>query len=1062
MTQINPLWTFFLDKFRVTFLFALLFFFGGLYAYDNIARESNPDVEIPVAIVQTIWPGASAQDVEKLVTEKIEREVKNLEDVVEYSSLSLASVSIVTVEFETGVNLTDSYQKLRDAVDDAERDLPDDLPDEPDVEEVSVSSTPILTLSLSGDFAFSTLKQFAETLESDFETISGVKEVRISGVPEEKFHLYLDPVKLQGFGLSVEDVSQRLNAAHQDIPVGNIFVEGQKIEVRVDGEFETVQEFQEFPLIRQNGQTIRLAELGEVRREFDELEVENLISTGQPATRNVSIDILKSKAKTNIIKVIEEVFTRLESYEAEQRFPAGLEVDIVFNGSEDIKESLNTLFNSGTQTILLIGLILLLVLGWRESLLAFISIPLTLLIAILALMITGETFNFLSLFALILALGLLVDNAIIMTEGISEGIYSKKLTPREAAYDAIKTFRWPVITGTCTTIFAFLPMTFVISGVSGQYVSVIPKTVTWVLLASLFVSLFILPTFGAKFFQAFPPRQHKEGRLLKLAKAWYEAKMVWLLAKRRHFYGVIGGAIAIMVFAFSLMPMGWVSIEVFPPSDQNYFVVSLETPKGTKLSETRKLIDQVDQVFLPYFEEKSDLWLKNYTLTLGQKSPFDPANRQGGINTPEGNLLGITVNLVDKNERKITSLEVSDAVEADLKKVFPSFIKTTVSELQSGPPSGSSAIEVRLISENLDHIESLAQDFKNKLAQIELKNGAKLSNIIDDRGESTPQISWTLDRERMQNFGLSAGQIFQTLRAGVEGVEILEISEGEDEIDLEARLDFAGTKVWTDPDSLDALKQIPIRTVNGDYISLDEIATLSISNQRTELRHLDGKRTIKVGASIDGDATAAQFLSNIEAAIDDLDQWPGDRIEIGGDNEETNRLVSEMALAMLLAVFLILVILVLQFDSFLQAGVIVALLPLSLTGVFIGFWLTGIPLSFPSMIGIVALAGIIVNDAIVLIDQINHYDKFNDTKTAFIEAGKVRMQPIIITSITTIFGLLPLAFSDPIWQGLSLAIIYGMTLATVLTLLIVPCLILIFKDISFAVWWIITGQWFRK
>lgn len=1065
--KLSALWTFFLDKFRVTLLFALLFLFGGLYAYDNIARESDPDVEIPIAVVQTVWPGAAATDVEALVTEKIEREVKSLDNLVEYSSLSLAGISIVTIEFETGTDLTENYQKLREAIDDAERDLPNDVPDSPNIEEVSVSSTPILTLSLSGDFAYSTLKQFAETLQEEFETISGVKEVNISGVPDEKIHLYLDPVKMQGFGLSVEDIAQRLQSAHQDVPMGNVFVEGQKIEIRVAGEFENIKDFQEFPIARNDGQTIRLSELGEVRREFDELQVENLISTGKPAQRNITVDIRKSKAKTNIIKVIEAVFQDLERLQVEQNFPAGLEINVVFNGSDDIKESLNTLFGSGTQTILLIGLILLLVLGWRESLLAFIAIPLTLLIAILALFITGETFNFLSLFALILALGLLVDNAIIMTEGISEGIYTKKLSPREAAREAISTFRWPVITGTSTTIFAFLPMMFVISGVSGEYVSVIPETVTWVLLASLFVSLFILPTFGAKFFEVFPPRKHKEGRILTTAKHWYQKQMTRILKTRARFYGIMGLSLGVMMFAFSLMPMGWVSIEVFPPSDQNYFVVKLETPKGTKLDETKRLLPLVDEVLLPYFDPAingvGEKWLKNYTIALGQKSPFDPELRSGGTNNPEGNVMGITINLLDKSLRNVTSLEMSDRVEKDFQATLPDFVEVTVSELSAGPPTGSSAIEVRLISENLDHIEDLANEFQAKLAEIELPNGARLSNILDDRGEALPQITWQLDREKMQNYGLSAGQIFQTLRAGVEGVRILEISEGTDEIDLEARFDFAGSKTWTDPSSLDVIKQIPIKTPAGIYIPIDEIADFSIANERTELRHLDGKRTIKVGASIDGDATAAQFLKPIEKAISELNQLPGDQIEIGGDNEETNRLVSEMAIAMLLAVFLILAILILQFDSFLQAAVIVTLLPLSLTGVFMGFWLTGIPLSFPSMIGIVALAGIIVNDAIVLIDQINHHNTESNTlKEAFIEAGMVRMQPIVITSITTIFGLLPLAFSDPIWQGLSLAIIYGMTLATVLTLLIVPCLILIYQDIYHGVGWLITGQWTKR
>jgi len=365
-----------------------------------------------------------------------------------------------------------------------------------------------------------------------------------------------------------------------------------------------------------------------------------------------------------------------------------------------------------------------------------------------------------------------------------------------------------------------------------------------------------------------------------------------------------------------------------------------------------------------------------------------------------------------------------------------------VSEIASGPPTGAKSVEIRLSSENLSHLEELADDLKTKLSKIKLSSGAKLKNIDDDRADKTPKLTWKFDRDVLARFQLSPSQIATTLRASVEGVTMLRISENDDEIDVDVRLDFAGNKVWKDPSSLEILKQMPIKTPTGQFIKLDEVATFEFSSELSQIKHRDGKRTIVVGSNIEGNATAALFTKDIEKALSSLDKHPGDVFEIGGDNEETNRLIKEMGLAMIIAVFLILALLVLQFDSFLQSFAIVLLLPFSLTGVFIGFWLSGTPISFPTMIGIVALAGIIVNDAIVLISRINtHVNRGEDRVASYILAGKERMQPIFLTSITTIFGLLPLALSDPVWRGLGFAIIYGMMLSTFLTLLLVPCLL---------------------
>ena len=1060
-TPLPKLWTFFLERFRVTLLFSLLFFVAGSIAYKAIPQENAPDVEIPIVVVSTVWPGATAEDIENLVTDKIEQEIENLDDVEEYTSTSVAGFSTVVVEFEIGTDMTENTNDVQDADDDAARKLPDSILDDPNVEQANISSTPILTLAVSGDYSYSQLKSFAETLSDQIETIDGVKEARLSGVPDEQYHFYVDPIKLQGLGLSLDEVVQAISAAHKDIPLGAVSVRGEAVDVRIAGEIESVSEFMTLPLQTTSGQVVRLEDLGEVRREFDELEVEKLISTGAPSERFISLDILKAETKTNVPRVVEAALATVDQFYETGQLPANIKVETVFNSADDIKKSLGQLFDSGFQTLLVIGIVLLVALGWRESALAFVAIPLTLLIAILGLYMVGETFNFLSLFALVLALGLLVDNAIIITEGISDGIHEKRLTPLASARETLRQFRWPVITGTATTMLAFAPMMIMISGVSGEYIEGIPKTVILVLSASLFVSLFMLPVFAVMFFSLFPPKNQRESKTMNVLKEHYARFMAWTFTKKRRIYGLLAASFALMVFAFSLPATGKVSVEIFPSGDQNYFVASIEAPTGTDLETMKKLLPQIDEVFLPYFEE-DEKWLKNVQISVGEKSPYDPNQEASAGSSSTENIIGITINLFDKTVREPSSVDLAPRVRTDLIAALPDYLDIKISELSAGPPGGDQPVTIKLTSDNLDRIDAMASSLVKDLAMVKLENGATLKNITDNRGEAVPQMTWSFDREKLNRYGLSPISLQQTLRAGIEGITILELTEDGEEIDVEARFDFKGDRTWTSPDSLDIVSQIPIKTPSGSFIKLSDVADFTIKSERTKFEHVDGQRTISVGAGIEGEATAAQFKAKLDELIAALPTQAGDQVKIGGDNEEAQRLVTEMSMAMMLGVFLILVVLVLQFDSFLQAGVIVTLLPLSIMGVFLGFWVSGTPISFPAMIGIVALAGIIVNDSIVLIDRINSDMKnFDDEREAFREAGASRMQPIILTSVTTIFGLLPLALSDPIWEGLGFAIIYGMTLATFLTIILVPCLIVMYEDITHGV--VLIVKWpFKK
>lgn len=1032
--SLSGIWTLLLKKFRITLLLTLFILIWGSVTYNIIPRESTPTIEIPAATITTVWPGANPGDIEKLITNKIEKKIKGIENLKEYASVSLSNVSVVSVEFELETDMTENIQNLREKLDEVKSKLPASIPDDPKLNEVSISDIPLLSLTLSGDYSWSELKIFSEAIEDEIEGVPQVKNVYVKGAPKDEFHILIDPIKLEAKGIGINEVLNAIGSAHKDMPLGIVSVDGQKIEVSVRSELEDTVGLMELPIKVSNGALIKLKEFATITKEFEKFEVETYFSENNGSKPAVLIDVIKSASKGNVLQMVTQIFAQVESLKTNQTIPQNLQINVTYNRADEIQESLDTLTHSGGLTLILIAVVMLLALGWRESLLAALSIPLSMLMAIITLHLLGETFNGVSLFALVLAIGLLVDNSIIIVEGLYSGIHKHKLSPLEAAIYTLKTFRWPIITGTLTTICAFFPMLIFISGVSGQYISVIPITVTTVLVAALFVSLFLLPSIGTYFFQFIPPKK-SEAKLLTKFQNWYQNEMKKILHSTKKIAVVLILSFGTFFYSVSLVATSKVPIEVFPSPDQSLFTADIELPTGTSLSETRQLIKPISQALTPYFQpqENGDIFLENFVFTVGKKQDL---NRDPGevSNLPEENVIGLTVNLTEKEDRITPSYEIMPILSKTVTESLPSYVDIKFAELGHGPPSGS-PIEIRLMGNDLDHLEYMTEDLKKTISEI---NYTK--NVRDSRAEKTMQLNWSFDRDILANFGLSPVGVLESLRASINGITVIKITEGSDEVDVNLRIDWKGDQKWEDPESLDVLKKIPLKTPAGTFINLGQVAEPKLSSELSQIRHRDGIAVLFVRADLEQGITASILEKELNEAIKQLDKHPGEIIEIGGENEEGRRLMRESAIAMLFSLILIMIVLVWQFDSFYQSFVTIAIIPLSLTGVFIGFWLTQMTISFPTMIGIVSLAGIIVNDAIVLIDRINHH-KILDKHwvEAYIDAGKERMQPIFLTSITTVVGMLPLSLSDEVWGGLGFAIVYGMILSTVLTLLLIPC-----------------------
>lgn len=1043
--KLSFVWTFLIDRFRVTLLLLMITLVAGVASYVALPREITPTIDIPVANIITVWPGANPGDVENLITKKIEKELKGLENTESYTSSSRSGLSIITVEFQLGTNKIENMQRLRDRVDAAKRDLPSSLPADPQINEISFSDIALLSLTLSGDYSWSELKTFAQIIQEELETIPQVKDVQLKGVPEDKMHIVIDPLKLQALDLTVSQVTQMIRSAHQDMPLGQISLNGQDIEITLQGEMKTAQDFQELPLKNIDGALIKLSDIAEVRREFADFETETFFSRKKEAYPAVFISMIKSAAKGNVITMVEEAFEKIEKLKEEKKLTGALNIDVTFNRGQDIQESLDTLMGNGKQTLLLIALAMLLALGWKESLLASLSIPVSLMIGVTVLYLLGETFNGISLFALVLSIGLLVDNAIIIVEGMYQGIYEKKLSPQKAAHYALETFRWPIIAGTLTTLFAFLPMLFFITGISGQFIRIIPIAVMTVLGGALLMTLFLLPSLGVQFYKKFPlPQKNKESSsLLRKTQKKYESFMKNILYSPMKTSGVLIVSFLILLGSVSLVFTGKVQTEVFPPSDQTVFGAEVRFPQGTSLEKTKTLIPVLEKALEKYFEpqENGEIWLKNVIFTAGDSPSVGEVQ---AANVSRSHILGITLNLTSTQERQTESFDIAPLIGKDLKSVIPSSLEFEVFEDRGGPPSGA-AIEIDIQSDDLARLDILSSQIVENLEKID-----GLVNISDSRAEKITQVTWKFQREKMSQLGISPSFVRESLRAWVNGVTVVQILEGEDRIDVDLRIDTQGDKKWASPESLDVLGSIPLQSQTGEWINFEDLATPVLSSPFSNIERKEGERIITVSADVKRGTTASLYAPEIQKIFQEIDLLPGESLSLGGDNEEGNRIIQEMLAAMLAAVLLIFLVLVWQFNSFYQPLIILVLIPLSLSSVFIGFWLMDIPIGFPTMIGILALAGIIVNNAIVLIDRINHKHQTDpqDPLDGYILAGKERMQPIFLTSLTTVVGLIPLSLSDPFWMGLGFAIIFGMAISTILTLVLIPCIMVTLQRIG--------------
>ncbi len=1019
----QELWVFFLKKKQFSVLLMLSLIGLGVYSLFLIPKESSPEVIVPIGIVTTVYPGASAADIEELITNKLEDSIKNVNDLENLTSTSRDDVSSITVEFQADADIDKSLQDLKDAVDSAQSELPRDAND-PVVTEVNFADQPIIVMAVSSDLSASAFTALGESLKDEFGSVSGVGDVVISGTREQQIQVLVKEKTLVAYGLQLSSITQALSFGNLSVPVGFVSTKGIEYAIRFEGKLVTSQDIENIPIGTSAGVPVYIRDVALVNDSVaKEVSISRVSVEGIPSEASMTISVFK-KSGLDVTQVTDGVLDKLDALKEADNILASSQVLIVYDLGEQVRKDLSELVKAGAETVLLVLLCLLLTIGWRESLVAALSIPLSFVIAFIGLYLSGNTINFISLFALILAVGILVDSGIVITEAIHTRM--RKLSSAEdAAILAIKEYAWPLIGGTFTTIAVFAPL-FFLSGVTGKFIASIPFTIIFVLLASIFVALGMVPLIAI-----YLTKQSSSNRFEELqeaytlkAQAWYRRRLITFLentkAQRVLLWSLAGG----LFVALTLPVSGLLEVIFFPPENVDYVYVELETKQGTPVAETDLIVRQIEEVLY----EKN--YIDSFTSTAGSGSAFTGSTDVGG---KFGN---VTIAL--DPERKISSAEISTDLRSSFSLITGASV--TISEQQNGPPTGA-PISIEFTGDNLSDLLIASDNAERLLNDIEGTRDVEASSK-----SNANEFLITIDRAKASSMQVSPAAVGELLRSSVFGITATTINRNGDDIDVLVKLNI--DKNVTDPAAtpsitLDNLRTIEVPTLAGGTVPMSSVISESLAPANSAITHADTERQVTVSAYIKDDAVAREILTTFKARSDELVLPYGVQVSYGGEAADVNKSFTEMFIALVVGLLLMLAILVLSFNSIRYSLYLLITVPYSLIGVFFGLSAAGLALSFTSLLGVIALAGVIINHAIILMDSLITH-KASSGEVSLIEqvadASVSRLRPIVLTTITTVVGMIPLSTISDFWSPLAFSIMFGLAFAMILTLVLVPTL----------------------
>lgn len=1089
----------------------VILLFGGI-SYKSLPKELFPDIVIPTILVQTTYPGNAPIDIENLITRPLEKEIEGINGIKTLSSTSAQDASMIFVEFNTDVNIEDALSDVKDAVDNGRSELPNDLMFEPLVMDIDLSEFPIININLSGDFSLEELREYGEYLEDEIEGIPEISKVELEGLNEREIQINVDLHKMEAADLSFYDIEMAILNENISISGGEIKLGTARRSIRTIGEFKTVDEIRDIIVKRENGITLQLKDIADVVDGYAEPSSYARLDR-HPV---LSVQVIK-KGGENLLNATDKIFETLERAAASGKLPQNLNMTLTNDQSEYVRVQLLNLENSMIMGVIFVVLVLFYFLGTRNALFVGIAIPMSMFTSFIILNLIGYKLNMIILFSLILALGMLVDNGIVVVENIYRFV-ARGYKPFEAAKQAVGEIAVPIIASTATTLAAFVPLAFW-GGMTGEFMKALPVTLIIVLTSSLFVALVIIPVFSATFIKvggtAYDSKPDKRkgyrialvmigiavifyfagwifmANILTLfaligilnlaffhkAELWFQnIFLIWLekIYTRSLRYALRGrnpvwfftGTIGLLIFTFVLFGIRQPLVTFFPVNQPNYINVVAEFPIGTDIDETdRFLRENLEEDVFRIVGPHMDI-VESVLTTVGKGGEEDLTNMSIG-GTPHKAL--ITVSFVDYEFRKgVNTQAIMREISDELIGKYPG-VELSIEKDHMGPPAGK-PINIEISGQDFNQLMHLADSMITyiDLARIEGIEGLK-SNLTVGK----PELLVTIDREKARRYGISTMQIASTIRTSLFGKEISDFKVGEDEFPIQLRLKEEHR--YNVP-SLMNQKIIFNEEGRNIGIPISAVADFTYSNTYGSVRRKDMDRVITVFSNVIEGYNATQINAEIQEHLSNFNLPEGYSYAFTGEQQEQQESTAFLGRAMLIALALILLILVTQFNSLVRPAIIIASIVFSTIGVFGG--IATFKMDFVVVmtgVGIISLAGIVVNNAIVLIDYIEllkarkrkelemEDDAFLPIDLAtecVVQGGKTRLRPVLLTAITTVLGLLPLAvgmnidfrglftefapniyFGGPqvlFWGPMAWTVIFGLTFSTFLTLVIVP------------------------
>lgn len=1014
---------YFVSNYRITILVIVLAITSGLYALATVRRDDTPPINVPFYIISGVYPGASAADIEEQIISPIEKEIKDVKNVKQITSTSANNFGSVVVEIEATADFNAAKNEVKSAAEKAQ--LPEAAEDL-NFSEAGFNDQPFMYIGLIGEGATpEEIEKDAEKLTSEIEAIAGVKKVEIVGKRDGRVQITLDFDKMKDNGLSTEDVKQAVQGANIDFPGGIIEKEEGLLPIQIKGEFSSLDDIREIKIQKQAASqftqaSVKLDDVADVEMAFEEDEDVRIAGFRKDDTfitgRSLLLGVVK-KRNADLIDASEGVQSFLDEKDASD-YSENVHSFIGYNSADAVNEQINDLLTNGLLGSIIILVVLSFFVSTRGSIVVVLAIPIVMLVTFAVFSFIGYSFNVITLFALLITLGLLVDNAIVVVESIQHNL-EKGMKRKESAIKAVEDVGPAVFAATLTTVLVFLPLTF-LPGITGQFIRYIPMVVIISIISSFVVAIVITPTLGRKFMKlskGHKKKLDKRGINHPIIEAFgnHVGRNISSVWKRIAIFVV---TIILLFASFSLPVTGILKSETWPAQDDAEFAaVNVEFPVGTKVSQKTDIIEDVVEIVK--LEEDIDVII--------------PISFSG----PGARETGLTLVFTEDRSKKADQIvsDLNTELEKDTYSVPQGEVIVSAQLLAEGPPQSEFDMVVEIYGTDLEALKGAA---KQVTAQIsELKEVESATNVVDEN--SVKKVSVELDRKKMQDQGAAGFVAASTVRSIFTEEKAGEYTNADTNEKSDIVISY-GTNVQS---SIDDVKSVPVTTARG-VKNLEEIATVTEVEDVQSIKHLDTERFVEVNIALADGVVPQQFQQKLTDEFFTAEKFeeigvPEGRINFGGSTSEDQEEFGNLGASFLIAMLLVYIVLVVQFKSFIQPIVILFTVPLALIMVFPGLVLTGNPMSFFAGLGIVALVGIVVNDAIVMLDAINRYRAEGMSRNeALTEGVKQRFKPILATSITTIAGVLPLALANPFLAALGYALAFGLISSTIFTLYVTP------------------------